>query len=97
MAKYVLVPRAREDLHEILDYIAEDSTDAALRVHSRFEEIFELLAENPDAGHYRDDLTSRPVRFFPVYSYLVVYLAGITPIQILRVLGGAQDVEAIMN
>ncbi|RLA48342.1 MAG: type II toxin-antitoxin system RelE/ParE family toxin [Gammaproteobacteria bacterium] len=97
MAGYLLVPEARTDLHEILNYIAEDSVDSALRVHSRFIEIFELLAENPDAGHYREDLTSRPVRFFPVYSYLVVYLAGTSPVQIVRVLGGAQDVETILN
>ena len=97
MAGYLLVPEARTDLHEILSYIAEDSVDSAIRVHSRFIDIFELLAENPDAGHYREDLTSRPVRFFPVYSYLVVYLAGTSPVQIVRVLGGAQDVETILN
>ena len=90
-----MVPEARTDLHEILDYIADDSVDSALRVHSRFVEIFELLAANPDVGHFREDLTSRPVRFFPVYSYLVIYLAGTSPVQIVRVLGGAQDVEAI--
>ena len=97
MAGYLLVPEARTDLHEILNYIAEDSVDSALRVHSRFIEIFELLADNPDAGHYREDLTSMPVRFFPVYSYLVVYLAGTSPVQIVRVLGGAQDAESILN
>ena len=97
MAGYLLVPEARTDLLEILNYIAEDSVESALRVHSRFIDIFELLAENPDAGHYREDLTSRPVRFFPVYSYLVVYLASTRPVQIVRVLGGAQDVETILK
>jgi plasmid stabilization system protein ParE len=97
MARYVLVPEARKDLLEILEYIASDSIDAALRVHERFIGIFELLAENPDAGHCRDDLTSRPVRFFPVYSYLVVYLADASPVQVVRVLGGAQDVESILK
>ncbi|MBK9778004.1 MAG: hypothetical protein IPP62_16870 [bacterium] len=43
------------------------------------------------------DLTSRPVRFFPVYSYLVVYSANARPIEIVRVLGGAQDVGAILQ
>ena len=62
MAGYLLVPEARTDLHDILNYIAEDSVDSALRVHDRFIEIFELLAENPDAGHYRKDLTSRPAQ-----------------------------------
>ena len=97
MAGYVLVPEARNDLLEILDYIADESVDSALRVHGRFVEIFELLAKNPDVGHYREDLTSRPVRFFPVYSYLVVYLDGTSPLQIVRVLGGSQDVETILN
>ena len=97
MANYVLVPEARNDLLEILTYIATDSVDSALRVHGRFVEIFELLSENPNVGHYRDDLTSRPVRFFPVYSYLVVYLAETSPVQIVRVLGGAQDVKSILN
>ena len=97
MGNYVLVPEARNDLLEILNYIAIDSIDSALRVHDRFVEIFELLSENPKAGHFRDDLTSRPVRFFPVYSYLVVYLAETSPVQIVRVLGGAQDVKTILN
>ncbi len=97
MARYFLVPEARQDLTEILQYIADDSVDAALRVHDHFIEIFELLAENPDAGHLRDDLTTRPVRFFPVYSYLVVYSATTRPIEIVRVLGGAQDVESILK
>lgn len=97
MPRYLLVPEARKDLTEILQYIADDSIDAALRVHERLIEIFELLAENPEAGHFRHDLTSRPVRFFPVYSYLVVYLADTRPIEIVRVLGGAQDVESILQ
>ena len=81
----------------ILDYIAIDSISSALRVHVRFLEIFNLLAENPNVGHYREDLTTRPVRFFPVYSYLVVYLADTNPVQIVRVLGGAQDLDIILN
>jgi toxin ParE1/3/4 len=95
--RYVLVPEARKDLAELLDYIAADSVDAALKVHDRFVEIFELLAEHPDAGHFRDDLTSRPVGFFPVYSYLVVYSDGSHPLEIVRVLGGARDVESILR
>ncbi len=97
MVNYVLVPEARNDLLKIFNYIANDSIESALRVHGRFLEVFELLAENPNMGHYRDDLTTKPVRFFPVYSYLVVYLADTSPVQIVRVLGGAQDVETILN
>ncbi len=97
MTRYALVPKAQEDLQDILDYIAEDSLDAALKVRLRFEEVFELLGDNPGIGHYREDLSSRPIRFFPVYSYLVLYLANTMPVQIVRVLGGARDVESLLN
>ena len=64
MHGYLLVPRARSDLREILNYIAEDSVDASMKVLDRFLEVFELLGENPDIGHFRDDLTTRPARVF---------------------------------
>jgi plasmid stabilization system protein ParE len=97
MPSYFLVPQARADLRAILNHIAEDSVDAADKVLTRFLEVFELLGENPEAGHFREDLTSAPVRFFPVYSYLVVYLANTRPIEVVRVLGGAQDVSSILS
>jgi plasmid stabilization system protein ParE len=97
MLGYYLVPQARTDLREILSYIAEDNVDAAGKVLDRFLEIFELLGENPDMGHFRDDLTTHPVRFFPVYSYLVIYLADTSPVEVVRVLGGAQDLESILK
>jgi plasmid stabilization system protein ParE len=97
MSGYYLVPQARIDLRGILSYIAEDSLDAADRVLDRFLEVFELLGENPDMGHFREDLTTHPVRFFPVYSYLVIYMSGTSPVEIVRVLGGAQDICSILR
>lgn len=97
MAGYLLVPEARRDLISIVDYILEDSMQSALRVHDRLLEIFDLIGENPNVGHLREDLTSRPVRFFPVFSYLVIYLPDTNPVQIVRVLSAAQDVEKILN
>ena len=41
MSRFVLTPAARGDLEEIVDYIAEDSPDAAQRVRrelARWEE-----------------------------------------------------------
>lgn len=97
MPGYFLVPQARTDLREILSYIADDSVDASHNVLDRFLEVFDILGENPDMGHFRDDLTTHPVRFFLVYSYLVIYLADTSPVEIVRVLGGAQDVESILK
>jgi len=97
MAGYYLVPDARLDLISIVDYIMDESTTSALRVQERFLEIFSLIGENPNVGHLREDLTTRPVRFFPVFSYLVIYLPDTNPVQIVRVLGAAQDVKNILN
>ncbi len=97
MAGYFLVQDAEIDLGAILDYIAEDSLPSAIKVQERFSEIFSMLADNPEAGHFREDFTSRPVRFFPVYSYMAVYLTDTNPVEIVRILGVAQDAESILN
>lgn len=57
----------------------------------------ERLAEAPGLGHFREDLAPEPVRFWPVYSYLIVYLPDSDPLQVLRVLHGARDVAAIFG
>ena len=65
-------PEAEIDLNEIWDFIAEDSIDAADRVRDNIFAIQEL-AQTPNQGHRRSDLTSCPLRFWRVYDYLVVY------------------------
>jgi antitoxin ParD1/3/4/toxin ParE1/3/4 len=57
----------------------------------------EFLGNEPGAGHVREDLTSRPLKFWPVYSYLIVYDPGARPIQIVRVLHGMRAVEEILH
>ena len=97
MSGYIFSSEAEADFDAILEYIAADSVQSAITVHTRFLEIFRLLAENPEVGHYREDLTSQAVRFFPVYSYMVVYISGSRPVEIARILGVAQDVESILG
>jgi hypothetical protein len=38
----------------------------------------------PGVGHFRQDLTSRPLKFWPIYSYLIVYYPETKPVQIIR-------------
>jgi toxin ParE1/3/4 len=97
MSGYIFSNEAAADFDALLDYIAVDSVQAAIDVHTRFLEVFRLLAENPDAGHYRDDLASRALRFFPVYSYMIVSISGSQPVEIVRILGAAQDIERILG
>lgn len=71
--RYRLTPHAQQNVEEICAFIAEDSVDSALRVFDMLERAFEGLATTPGMGHTREDLTDRPVKFWSVYSYLVVY------------------------
>ncbi len=96
-ARYQLTPSAQRDVEQIMDFIAEDSVEAALRVHDALEEAFRHLAEMPAMGHTREDLTERPVRFWSVYSYLVVYDPASSPLTVIAVLHGARDVENLLK
>lgn len=57
------------------------------------------LAEMPGLGHMREDLVAidQALRFWPVYSYLIVYRAETDPLEVVRVLHGARDVRRILD
>jgi len=83
---------------EIWPYIKERSSLAiADRVETAIREKFAFLAQTPGAGHRRRDLTEADVKFFPVYSYLIVYRPETTPLQIASILHGRRDVELILK
>ena len=94
---YRLTPEAQANVEEICAFIAESSVDAALRVIDAFERAFRLLAGTPEIGHRREDLTARPVKFWTVYSYLIVYDPASVPLTVVAVLHGAQDVERVLQ
>lgn len=94
---YRLTPEARQQVDAIGDFVGQESIDAALRIHDALEEAFTLLAENPGIGHTRQDLTDRPVKFWKVFSYLVIYDSASVPLTIVAVLHGARDLEQILK
>ena len=97
-ARYVLAPEAASDLAEIWRYIKKQSSIAtADRVETAIRDRTGFLAENPGAGHWRKNLTEKAVKFFPVYSYLIVYRADIRPLQVVSILHGRRDVERILQ
>ena len=95
--RYRLTPSAQGDVDRIVSFVAEDDVEAALRVHDALEQAFRYLAEMPAIGHTRTDLTQRPVKFWSVYSYLVVYDPASSPLTVIGVLHGARDVEDILK
>ena len=94
---FVLTPHATLDLNAIWDFIAEDSVQAADKVLTALEAAMIRLAKNPGIGHWREELSDRRHRFFLVYSYLIVYRQETKPLQVIRVLHAAQDVQRLLG
>jgi len=97
MTRFVLTQRARQDIGDIWDYIAEDNIDAADWVLDALSGAMMKLAQNPGMGHWREELTDKRHRFLMVYSYLIVYRYETTPLQIVRVLHAARDIQSLLS
>src|ERR1022692_3507108 len=97
MVLYDVSAEAQDDLFEIWRRIADDNIDLANRIDNEFHELFVSLGEMPRQGHTRKDLTQRPVLFFPLYSFMVVYQPEVKPIRIMAVLRGSRNVKRILK
>jgi plasmid stabilization system protein ParE len=97
MTAYILAPEALQDLQDIWDYIATENLDAADRMIDTLFAAFEQLAALPGLGHRREDLTNRPLRFWTVEAYLVIYRAEQTPIEIVAVTRGGRDIPRLLR
>jgi plasmid stabilization system protein ParE len=97
VSRFLLTRAAKADLEDISAYVRRRSPDAARRVRARLREAMVRLGHMPQMGHLREDLTSEGLRFWSVYSYLLIYRSDTHPVQIVRVLHGARDIRRILN
>ena len=96
--RYVLAPEAALDLVHIWRYInRQGSVTVADRVESVIRDRIVFLARTPGAGHRSKNLTDEGVKFFPVYSYLIVYRPDTKPLQVVAILHGHRNVEQILK
>jgi antitoxin ParD1/3/4/toxin ParE1/3/4 len=95
--RYVLAPEAALDLVGIRRYLQnEASVEIAERVERAIREKIVFLTTMPGAGHWRRDLTNEPVKFFAVYSYLIVYRPETKPLHVVAILHGNRNVQRIL-
>lgn len=87
-------PRVNADLGEIWDYIADDSEARADAFIDAIGKTFHALAGQPGMGRICDELLVG-LRSFPIGRYVVFYRALPNGVEIIRVLHGARDVDAI--
>jgi plasmid stabilization system protein ParE len=91
MSGFVLHPAAFADLADIWEFIAEGNLDAADQVVEDIHEACRSLVATPHQGYRRSDLTSRPLRFWPVGSYVIAYAPDESPLLIIAVLHGRRS------
>ena len=96
MAVILKRPRALRDLAEIWSYIAEDGVANADTLASRIDKTFKLLARRPGIGRARPELYP-DLRSFVVGKYVVFYLQLTNGIEVIRVLHGARDIDAVFE
>ena len=96
MARFSITAKAEDDMLDIWQYIAEDSPQAATNLLKTFEEKFILLADNRLIGMARPDIAPE-LRYFPVGNYLILYRQRDGGIEIVRVLHGARNIQALFQ
>lgn len=96
MGKYILSRAARDDIHEILNYIADDNFEAAERVKEDLFDCFEMLAKWKASGRQRDEL-GEGLRSFAVRRYVVFYSSQESTTTIVRVIHMARDVGLLFD
>lgn len=87
-------PQAETDLDEIWWYIAQDNPDNADRFLDKIEERCRALAQFPGMGISREELMPA-LRSLSVGNYLIFYLPVEDGIEVVRVLPGMRDIEAV--
>jgi len=98
MSRFRLGRAATRDIDEICNYIANDSIDAADRVADSLLQACRLIGQNPVLGHKREDLAgNRPVRFWPVGNYLLIYRPDTRPVEIVAVVHGGRDIPKFLR
>jgi toxin ParE1/3/4 len=90
------LPQAQEDLLDTWVRIAADSPFHADRFLDLLGDKMQLLADAPGIGRSRAELFPG-LRSLPVGNYVIFYCQVSTGIEIVRVLHGARDIEALFH
>ena len=94
--------RARQDILEIIAYIAERNPQAAERVFATYERSLTSLARSPQIGwrYPTDNPRLSGLRAFPIgrfRSYLIFYLHTADSLDVIRVLHGRRDLASLLR
>ncbi|OYD91001.1 plasmid stabilization protein [Nostoc sp. 'Peltigera membranacea cyanobiont' 213] len=96
MSLYFLSFQATQDLQEINDYLFAGNPDVADRLLTLITQKLDTLTQFPSMGRRRDELLPA-LRSFPVDDYLIFYRPIAEGIEVVRVVSGYRDLEALFS
>ena len=91
MSKAIFTPEAERDLREIVEYIAQDSLDAAFAWLQETRDVCALLASQPDLGERMQTKRFGEVRRHVTGDYLIYYQPAELGVYVARVVHGARE------
>jgi toxin ParE1/3/4 len=94
MPRHGLTREVETDLDDIWNYVARDSRREADRLIDSITERFAILATQPFMGRARPEL-GQNLRSFPVESYLIIYRPTDYGVEVVRVVHGRRNIEAM--
>ncbi|MDR3537785.1 MAG: type II toxin-antitoxin system RelE/ParE family toxin [Acetobacteraceae bacterium] len=98
MTGYRLSPEAEGDLDDIKRHLMGQGGAPLVRhVLSEIQLAPRFLTRTPGVGHSREDPTNEPVKFWPVFSYPIVYDPAMRPLGVAGVLHGSRNLEALFR
>lgn len=96
MSQYLISPEAIRDLDEIIDYFAVRNIDAGDQFLDEFTKKCRYLTQFPKIGRSYSDLRVY-LRGIPIRNYILFYRITNDGIEIMRVIRGERDLEAIFG
>ena len=92
--KLYVTPAARADLDDVWDYVSPAGKKVADRFVTKIRKQCRMLARFPGIGRARDELAVG-LRSFPLSPFVIFFRLVDKRVEIVRVLHGARDFEAL--
>lgn len=96
MTQFIIAPEAIRDLEGILDYFAAGSLDSGEKFLNEFQKKCRFLTQFPNIGRSYQQIRL-DLRGLPLDGYVIFYRVGENRVDILRIIRGNRDFEALFD
>jgi toxin ParE1/3/4 len=96
MKRYIISPETSQDLNAIADYFLSCNVDAGESFFKEFSKKCQYLVNFPNLGRSYEHLRAG-MRGIPLDGYIIFYQVMEDGLEILRVINGRQDLEALFS